>query len=136
MVRLVALLALAASGLCQKPYDGILSISSPSSTPSLPSSYGQGAGDDTATPSLPPSDGQGTKYDTEPCHEGIFHYQGCAEVDLSHFTDPIVFSDGLLTHDACQLACEGQAYAALFAEYVPSPSAAHWLTLEFLSLRQ
>lgn len=46
-----------------------------------------------------------------------FHYHGCAEVDLSSFGDAITFSDGTLTHAACQAACQGHSIAALFPEY-------------------
>lgn len=46
-----------------------------------------------------------------------FHYHGCAEVDLSSFGDAITFSDGSLTHTACQAACQGHSIAALFPEY-------------------
>ena len=46
----------------------------------------------------------------------LFHYHGCAKVDLSGFGDAITFSDGMLTHDACQAACEGHSIAALFSK--------------------
>lgn len=46
----------------------------------------------------------------------LFHYHGCAEVDLSSFGDAITFSDDTLTHAACQAACQGHSIAALFPE--------------------
>lgn len=48
-----------------------------------------------------------------------FIYHGCSAVDLSRFSNPVVFSDGLLTHDSCQTACQGHQFAALFPEYEP-----------------
>lgn len=61
---------------------------------------GQQSYEDTSSPETPTS----------------FHYQGCAEVELSSFGDAIIFQDGTLTHAACQAACQGHSIAALFPE--------------------
>lgn len=45
-----------------------------------------------------------------------FEYHGCAVVDLSGFSDPIILSGQSLTHKQCQDACHGQQIAALFPE--------------------
>lgn len=63
--------------------------------------------------------GQQSYEDTySPDAPSLFHYHGCAEVDMTGFGDPITFSDGTLTHEACQAACVGHSIAALFPEYV------------------
>ena len=46
-----------------------------------------------------------------------FNYLGCSSVDVSCFGEPIVFSDGRLTPEACQAACLSHNFAALFPEY-------------------
>lgn len=66
-------------------------------------SLGQQAYQDTPSPEVSPG-------------PPLFHYHGCAEVDLSGFGDAIAFSDGTLTHAACQTACEGHSIAALFSK--------------------
>ncbi|UNI13886.1 Twinfilin-1 [Purpureocillium takamizusanense] len=45
-----------------------------------------------------------------------FTYLGCFKVDLAAFTNPMVFSDGALTPEACQQACRGYQLAAVFQE--------------------
>ncbi|KND86992.1 hypothetical protein TOPH_08357 [Tolypocladium ophioglossoides CBS 100239] len=45
-----------------------------------------------------------------------FTYHGCSSVDVSCFGRPIVFSDGRLTPEACQAACLGHHFAALFPD--------------------
>lgn len=55
-------------------------------------------------------------YPLSPEVASLFHYQGCAEVDLTGFGDPITFADGTLTHEACQTSCQGHSIAALFPE--------------------
>lgn len=56
---------------------------------------------------------------TSPQSPSTFEYHGCALVDLSRFSSPIVFSDGRVTHNKCQGGCQGQKVAALFPELVP-----------------
>ncbi|POR32776.1 Uncharacterized protein TPAR_07023 [Tolypocladium paradoxum] len=45
-----------------------------------------------------------------------FTYHGCSSVDVSCFGSPIVFADGRLTPEACQAACLGHHFAALFPD--------------------
>ncbi|RFU74980.1 twinfilin-1 [Trichoderma arundinaceum] len=47
---------------------------------------------------------------------GAFSYQGCSSIDPSCFGDPIVFSDGRLTPESCQLACQGHQFVALLPD--------------------
>lgn len=57
--------------------------------------------------------------DTEiPSYDTAFEYHGCAVVNLEGFGDPIYPPDGLLTHESCQEACEGNQIVAIFAEFV------------------
>ncbi len=49
------------------------------------------------------------------CSEG-FTYHGCAVVDLNSLGNPLVFTDGVLSPEACQKACQGYQLAALFPE--------------------
>lgn len=58
-----------------------------------------------------------------------FTYHGCSSVNVSCFGSPIVFSDGRLTPEACQAACLGHHFAALFPEYVSSTEPALILSL-------
>lgn len=48
----------------------------------------------------------------------VYKYHGCAIVDPNGFSNPVPFAEGLLTHEACQDACEGTRVVAIFAEYV------------------
>lgn len=45
-----------------------------------------------------------------------FAYQGCASIDPSCFGNALVFSDGRLTPESCQHACQGHQFAALLPE--------------------
>ncbi|PHH64749.1 hypothetical protein CDD81_4011 [Ophiocordyceps australis] len=45
-----------------------------------------------------------------------FTYVGCSQVDLSCFGSPAVIPDGRITPEACQVACKGHHYAALFPD--------------------
>lgn len=45
-----------------------------------------------------------------------FSYGGCSSIDPSCFGNPIVFSDGRLTPESCQLACNGHQFVALLPE--------------------
>jgi hypothetical protein len=47
---------------------------------------------------------------------GAFSYQGCFSIDPSCFGNALVFSDGRLTPEACQRACQGHLFAALLPE--------------------
>ncbi|KAH6606877.1 hypothetical protein Trco_006030 [Trichoderma cornu-damae] len=47
---------------------------------------------------------------------GAFSYQGCSSIDPSCFGDLIVFSDGRLIPESCQLACQGHQFAALLPD--------------------
>lgn len=58
-----------------------------------------------------------------PSCETAFEYHGCAVVDLNGFSDPINIPNERLTHETCQVACEGNQIVAIFAEYVRSLSA-------------
>ncbi|KAK0389044.1 hypothetical protein NLU13_2620 [Sarocladium strictum] len=49
------------------------------------------------------------------CSQG-FTYHGCAVVDLSSLGNPLVFSDSILSPEACQKACQGHEVAALFPD--------------------
>ncbi|PHH80742.1 hypothetical protein CDD82_1533 [Ophiocordyceps australis] len=45
-----------------------------------------------------------------------FTYVGCSKVDLSCFGSPVVMPDGRITPEACQAACKGHHFAALFPD--------------------
>ncbi|KAM0259861.1 hypothetical protein ACHAQJ_003105 [Trichoderma viride] len=47
---------------------------------------------------------------------GAFSYQGCSSIDPSCFGNAIVFSDGRLTPESCQLACHGHQFVALLPD--------------------
>lgn len=47
---------------------------------------------------------------------GAFSYQGCSFIDPSCFGNALVFSDGRLTPESCQRACQGHLFAALLPE--------------------
>lgn len=53
--------------------------------------------------------------DASDCSCG-FQYDGCAIASLERLENPLVFSDGRLTPQACQLACQDFQIAALFSE--------------------
>lgn len=54
----------------------------------------------------------------EPDKTYAFEYHGCAEVDLTCFSDPVDLPDGQLCPDTCRAACQGHKIAALFPESV------------------
>ncbi|KAL6909106.1 hypothetical protein GGI43DRAFT_379920 [Trichoderma evansii] len=45
-----------------------------------------------------------------------FSYQGCFSIDPSCFGNALVFSDGRLTPESCQRACQGHLFAALLPD--------------------
>lgn len=47
-------------------------------------------------------------------------YEGCATVDLQCFSEPIVPMDGPVSQYACEMACAGSDYAALFPRFATS----------------
>ncbi|KAL7920902.1 hypothetical protein ACQKWADRAFT_297036 [Trichoderma austrokoningii] len=47
---------------------------------------------------------------------GEFSYQGCSSIDPSCFGNALVFSDGRLTPESCQRACQGHLFAALLPD--------------------
>ncbi|KKP03202.1 hypothetical protein THAR02_04676 [Trichoderma harzianum] len=47
---------------------------------------------------------------------GEFSYQGCSSIDPACFGEPVVFPNGPLIPETCQLACRGHQFAALLPD--------------------